>query len=396
MKYLFILGNNISLSMAEILNKIECRAYKYLGFSVFLVEVDKELLILELIKKLGGTIKIAQVEEETGKNDNEILKVIKKMLPVEHVGKYKFGFSYYGAGKMNTKRIAMETKKMLKNNSISCRWVTSKENTLSSVVVGQNKLDSVGLEVIIVQAGNRLMIAKTETVQDYKALSYRDYNRPARDDKSGMLPPKLAQIMINLAGLKNKKEQVLLDAFCGSGTVLMEASLMGIQNLVGADLSVKAVKDTEINTNWIENKFDVKNLDYKLYHKSATELSNVLNPGSIDVIVTEPYLGPQRGWLDIRKIKNELEELYSKTIIEFGKVLKKDGKVVMVWPVFKTDDKKQGGSFINPSYPGFEIVNPLPNDLQNKKDPEQSLRNTIIYGRTGQRIWREIVVMKKK
>jgi len=396
MKYIFILGNNPSLSMAEILSKIDCQEYKYLGFSVFFINTKKEIDAKELIKELGGTIKIALVQKETRKGGDELLQAVGEILPQEHEGKFKFGFSYYGGVKVNSKRVAMETKRKLKEKSISCRWVTSKENTLSSVVVGQNKLDSKGLEVIVAPMGDKFVVAKTVAVQDYKSLSFRDYQRPARDDKSGMLPPKLAQIMINLALLKSEKNDILLDPFCGSGTVLMEAVLMGFQDLIGSDLSERAVADTRENTEWVKEKFNIKELKYSLYNIGATELVKEVELESIDAVVTEPYLGPQRGRIDIVKVKKELTGLYSRAIAEFLKVIKKEGRVVMIWPIIKTDNKQQGGNFINPDYHGFEIINPLPIDLQNKKDPSQSLRNTIIYGRQGQRVWREIVVMRKK
>lgn len=395
MKYIFILGSNSSLSIAELLSKINYETYEFLGFSSLLIDTKDEIDPCSLIKLLGGTIKIAKVQSEVKINDREILKSINDILPTEHEGKFKFGFSFYGSKKMNIKRIAMETKKKLKSNSVSCRWVVSKENTLSSVVVGQNKLDSKGLEVVMVQKNNMTLIAKTIAVQDYKTLSFRDYNRPARDDKSGMLPPKLAQILINLAST-NKKNEVILDPFCGSGTVLMEAILMGYSGVVGADLSQKAIDNTRTNTEWVLEKFKKDNIEYILHNISATELSKKLKKESIDAIATEPYLGPQRGRIDVQKVKAQLENLYSDSICEFSKVLKTNGKVSMVWPVFNVGDRTSKGVFINPIYSGFEIINPLPVDLQDRKVTEQSPRNTIIYGRSGQRVWREIVVMKKK
>lgn len=395
MQYIFILGTNSSLSIAEILAKTDYLNYAEFTTSVFLVEFTDIIDTKALIKELGGTIKIARVLDMVKKNDRAILGCIGKVIPEKHEGKYKFGFSYYGKENLNTKRIAMETKKLLKNNSISCRWVTSKEKTLSSVVIGQNKLDTVGMEVILVAVAGKILVAKTETVQDYKTLSFRDYNRPARDDKSGMLPPKLAQIMINLARPKNLSTEVLLDPFCGSGTVLMEAVLMGFKKLIGSDLSQQAVDDTRANTEWVKEKFSIKELKYTLHHKSAAEVSQVMEAISVDYIVTEPYLGPQRGRLDVPKIKKELESLYTEAIVEFKKILKDTGRIVMLWPVIKLNPRKPG-TFLNPNYSGFKIVNPLPDDLQNKKYREQSSRGTIIYGREGQRIWREIVVLEKQ
>ena len=120
--------------------------------------------------------------------------------------------------------------------------------TLSSVVVEQNKLTTAqGAEIVIVQFDKKLFLGKTIAVQPFKELSFRDYGRPARDDYSGMLPPKLAQIMLNLSGAK--PADTILDPFCGSGTILTEAMLMGYQDLVGSDVSSKAIEDTGKNIN---------------------------------------------------------------------------------------------------------------------------------------------------
>ena len=239
-------------------------------------------------------------------------------------------------------------------------------------------------------------------MQPFKELSFRDYERPAKDSRSGMLPPKLAQIMINLS--KVKKEATLLDPFCGSGTVLMEGLLMEIKKVIGSDISEKAIADTNKNTDWVIRKFELENPNYTTKVKDATELSAFIDPDSIDAIVTEPFLGPQRGDHEIRKVKQELEALYSDTIKEFKKILKKDGRIVMLWPAFTsnkemriTNSKSSRTDLetITPDFTGFKIVNPLPEDLKSPKITTTD-RDTIIYGREGQRVWREIVILEHK
>lgn len=396
-KYFFVLGNNPSLSIAEILaifpNYITC---SIINREIFILELLEEIDSNILIKKLGGTIKIGVVNCEVKKfNKNDILTNIQKIIrPGE--GKFKFGISYYGQFKLNIKVLGMEIKKFLKKKEISCRWVVSREKTLSSVVVEQNKLTKKGIEIVIIEHQNNLFIGYTEAVQDFKSLSFRDYNRPARDSHSGMLPPKLAQIMINIA--KSRIDNpVLLDPFCGSGTILMEAMLMGIHNVVGSDISEKAVIDTRKNTEWVQDKFNVTDFKYEVYHKSATELSRVIDDNTIDVIATEPYLGPQRGRLEIPKIKKELEILYAKSISEFKKVLKNKGRVVMLWPCFTNDLRSKNPKLIhiNPNYDGFKIVSPIAEILKTNSVIRMSHRHTIVYGREGQRVWREVVVLEK-
>ena len=109
------------------------------------------------------------------------------------------------------------------------------------------------------------------------------------------------------------------------------------------------------------------------------------------MIITEPFLGPQRGHLDIRKITQDLENLYNQALSEFKKILKPDGTIVMLWPVFMTGRAPQS---INPNTSGFKIINPIPGILMSYPLIKLTDRETIIYGREGQRVWREIVVLK--
>ena len=403
MKHFFILGNNPTLSIAEISAVFpDAKNLELLNASVLVLETAQKVNAKDLIKKLGGTIKIGVIKKETSKND--LLKEAKLLIDEQinstssqgeaqscasRIGKFNFGFSFYGKGKMNLKVLGMETKKHLREKNISCRWVTSKEATLSSVVVEQNKLTKTGIEINIIEKDNHVLIGQTLDVQPFKELSYRDYNRPARDNKSGMLPPKLAQIMINLTA-ETRHDAFLLDPFCGSGTIITEAMLMGYKNLIGSDISKKAVEDTKENISWIQEKFSVRDLRSTICEISATELSKKIKNNSIDAIATEPYLGPQRGRIEFKKTIRELEDLYSKAITEFEKVLKPDGTIVMLFPVFYNEH------FINPKLGKFKIINPIPENLRKNKNIKLSPRNTIIYGREGQKVWREIVILKRK
>ncbi len=461
MKYFFVLGKNPTLSMAE-LSAVFCLHAKetkspigdLVSGDIFILEVKEKINAGEVIKKLGGVIKIGIIESavETRRgaslqhehHDNtktrrgvSLLESALKLINLDEItGKFKFGISYYGKNNFNVKPLGMEIKKYLREKNISCRWVVSREPTLSSVVVEQNKLAGKGIEIVLIenppkplyQGGSHppipmsaeatekaplikgvggIIIGQTLAVQPFKELSFRDYGRPARDDRSGMIPPKLAQIMINLSAVEtrrgaslqceyrddNAKTQnlaSLLDPFCGSGTILTEALLMGYDNVIGTDISEKAIQDTKKNIAWVERRFKIKDLRFKIFNKSATELSKFIKPNSIDAIVTEPYLGPQRGRVDFKKVTRELENLYSKSLIEFKKVLKSRGRVVMVWPVFRATHNSQR---ITPKLNGFKIVNPILPGLRENTIIKLTNRSTIIYGREGQKVWREIVVL---
>jgi len=75
--------------------------------------------------------------------------------------------------------------------------------------VEENDLLASGGEHVLMGVEGKLMIGQTEAVQPYKQWSARDFGRPARDPKSGMLPPKLARLMINLSGVDPKGKTIL-------------------------------------------------------------------------------------------------------------------------------------------------------------------------------------------
>jgi len=435
--YLFILGNTPALSVADILNKFKPEKFSLIDKEVFRVDFENKIEAEKVIKKLGGTIKIVELLEE---NFGDLLEVVGRNLPEEFSGKYQFGISCYGGRIENEKKLAMDIKRELKARGISCRWVSSRGKSLSSVVVKKNNLIEKGIDFVVAfNEKGELFLGKTVAVQDFEGLSFRDYKRPKRDSHSGMIPPKLAQIMINI-GLSgsptsvNGNGKVLLDPFCGSGTILMEAMLLGVSKVIGSDVSEKAVKNTRKNLEWVQEKFHLSNKsEFEVKKGSATELSKILKCEKVtrlskvrgkteqrteftelvngesrggfdkeicqkcDLIVTEPYLGPQKETNNIEKAQKDLEVLYSKALQEFKKVLKDGGRVVMVWPVLRKAEKE----FLDVKIDGFKIVNQIPEALNLETTPSslklrRGKRGTIVYGRKGQRVWREIVVMSKE
>jgi len=405
MKYYFVLGNNPTLSALEIAfyfqrEKID---HQIIGNSneILLLETKKEIDAEKILDSLGGTIKIGKIIAEQKPNQTDAMLILKFLIHNSRFlipdSKINFGFSQYALSKSSFRlpaNFGFELKKLLKEKNISSRFVISRDKNLSSVVVTKNLLGK-GAEFCFIDDKDKVYIGETLAVQKFAEYSARDYGRPGRDAVSGMLPPKLAKIMLTLSRISvdESGRTQILDPFCGSGTILQEAILLGYKNLIGSDISERAIADTKKNLEFITKK--LTNLPtYQLINLSATDLISKIKPNSINAIITEPFLGPPlRGGESrekIQKILAELSELYLKSFTEFKKILKPDGKIVIVFPAFKFKNeilylpvlnqlKKEG---FNPS---FEI----PAELKNLN---LTPRHSIIYSRPDQKVMREIFI----
>jgi tRNA G10 N-methylase Trm11 len=383
MRYFFILGSNPTLSLAEIYSLLGAKPeYNLIGKDCLLLETDG-LNAKVLINQLGGTVKIGKIVAAAAPAD--LLATVKSVCQPDSGHKFFFGFSTYGkVGAI--KALAMQLKKLWQAEGINSRWVTSRDKNLSSAAVEQSGLLAHGQEIVLIRDGAKILVGLTEVVQPFKDWSRRDYGRPERDDYTGMLPPKLARIMINLA--RPAKNDILLDPFCGSGTVLTEAALSGCRRLIGSDISLDALDASKSNLAWLQEKYQDLDFRCQLYQCDARRIYEILGEASVNRVVTEPYLGPARGRSRQQKVVKELTDLYNEFLKALAKILPPDGRAVMVWPVLLNGSQKL---FLQPTLGRLAIARPLPDKLAFNL----SSRQTIIYGRPGQKICREVVVLVK-
>ncbi len=390
-KYIFILGSNPGLSLAEIVTMYDIEKYQTFG-SALLVETIEVLDIKKVINRLGGTIKVAKYK---GECDYKELKekaadiVYNKALNREK-GKFNFGLSLYENINANYKDLAIGIKNILKNKAISSRFVKAQggQKNLSSASVYHNKLlDKNGIELIMIASDKSVILAETLEVQNFINYSKKDYGRPERDSFSGMIPPKLAKMMLNLGQVKLGDK--VLDPFCGSGTIASEALFMGIKDIYAFDISEKANQDTKNNLKWLEKEFSQDISKVNIKSVDVRSVSEVLPLSSIDVVCTEPYLGPQRGKIEAQTVKSDLEKLYTQALEELFKILKPKSRVVMIWPMFFPE---KNPLYLNPKIKGYKKIN-YDNVINlNLLNP----RKNLFYGRSGQRLWREIIVLEKE
>lgn len=159
-----------------------------------------------------------------------------------------------------------------------------------------------------------------------------DRSKPFAIARKGLLPPKVARMMVNIAAQGKTEGKVLWDPFCGSGTVLMEGSEMGL-SVIGSDLDKEQLAGCEKNLRWARVR------PIKLALWDATHISK-LGLQKVDMIVTEPFMGKTR--YDAREIPNihkGLVKLYKGVLKDWLNVLKPEGVVMMSFPEFRLNNK---------------------------------------------------------
>lgn len=382
--YFLILGRQPELSFAEALAVGRRKGFSVRPAAVDVVVVEGVRDPAALLKRLGGTVKIAEV---LGDYDGRVEPFGRKVEALQPDGKIVFGASGYGGKNVGrtAERFMMELKKSLVAAGRSVRYVRGQDGKLSSVVVAKQK----AMEFLFVETSDGVLVGRTLAVQDFEEFSERDYGRPARDARSGMLPPKLARMMVNLSGVPTSA--TLLDPFCGSGTVLQEAALLGFTDIIGSDNSEAAVKHTKENLMWVKKTA-------RVLHTSVASLPKELHGATVDAVVSEPFLGPpQRGRESLSSIIAELAALYRSAFATFAGIVKPGGRVVFLFPVFYRGTE----TFLMPAIEGivgtsFNKIAPLSYDAEELYEKRLSPRGTLVYHRPGQKVGREIVIVEKK
>lgn len=190
-------------------------------------------------------------------------------------------------------------------------------------------------EFSVIQLADQLVLGQTIWIQDADDWAKRDRSRPYQDIQRGMLPPKIARLMVNLATRGNAGR--LLDPFCGTGTILMEAALLG-NEVIGSDNDPRAVAGTSTNLDWLASSREDMKLKHQVLLSDATHIHKSIE--KVDYIATEPYLGPLISHKLIPthqkliNIARGLDKLYRGALKSWSKLLVKGGRIVIVFPEF--------------------------------------------------------------
>lgn len=359
----------------------------------------------EAVQPLGDQAAIVQATQVDGKLLGSVLKLAKPLteLPFiswqqltqycvdalpEHLdylpeGKVKLGLSVYGlrVTPQQLFRSGLELKKAGRAAKRSVRVVPANEAALNSAQVLHNQLTStLGMELLFIKHGAKTWLAQTTWVQDVDDYSRRDFGRPKRDARVGMLPPKLAQIMLNLAGTKPGER--VLDPFCGTGVVLQEAQLMGC-DVYGTDLEPRMIDYSRDNLEWAM-------ITYNLHTKKLLGIADATKYSwerPIDHVVCETYLGQPLSGLPspdkLSQIIQDCDTIISKFLKNLRPQLKPGTKLCVAVPAW------YGGR----SFKHLSLLDHLEEIGYNRSRLTHASWDDLVYHRSDQIVARELLVL---
>ncbi|MBQ2695221.1 DNA adenine methylase [Candidatus Saccharibacteria bacterium] len=376
--YLAVLGRQSEISLAE-LTALYSRVKK---INSNLATFDSNTT--PNITRLGGSLKLAVKLSQT---------------PLEYLsslpdGKITIGISDYYAhsSAKSANSIALKFKKILVRHHRSVRVVANTSPTLSTATSLHNGLSG--------KNPRKIELIKTAKdwykvigVQDIESYANRDQARPARDAKVGMLPPKLAQILINLCG-PLPLSSLILDPFCGTGVVLQEALLMGYR-AYGTDINAKMINYSEKNLKWLiqhsikyptssNNNPNLNTTPFQLDQGDATSFSW---QQPINAVACECYLGQPMSQIPTEIKLKEQKQACSSIILGFLKNLSTqiapNTPVTIAIPAWLRE---------NGTYSRLNIIDEIANMGYNVNNKS---RLGLFYHRESQIVARDIIILRK-
>lgn len=431
--YIAILGRLAKLSIAELERVCGSEAVSWFGNETALIASGSfDFERLGGSRKAGIVIRDLNTHSWHDVNQAIIDYYLDKWRDIDH--KITLGISSYGwnVSPREIQRTGIILKKSLRDAGVSLRLVPNEQSELSTATSHHNKLglSPNKVELLVAHHKGRVIIAESIGSQNITALAARDQARPKTDAFVGMVPPKLARMMVNLAagekitserredaiserhlqpesvlmdaqdelGAKPSEEivsgdvsanrysaTVVLDPFCGTGVVLQEALLLGY-DAYGSDLSEKMVEYSTKNLDWLSEKWNLAG-SYNVEHGDAMT-HQWLPP--IDAIASEAYLGqpfsapPSPSKLG--EVRRNCDHIISSFLENIGRQVAPGTPMCLAVPAW------------NDGHDNFAHL-PLVDQLEKFGFTRIKLSNTqpkdLLYYRPDQIVARELLLIKK-
>lgn len=419
--YAFVLGSHPALSVVEIVSYcrrtgLDATVDAALLPSALLVTVREPLAAQDVLRNLGGAPYIVHLRCTINALDPAELLTTLPDLRERAAEDRLLGISLVGSGEhsrytsRDIRSFGMDLKRTL--NVRGLRMVFPQNSmSLTSAQLFHAGFPAHGVGIVLLPDGGAFRVGTVEAVQDIRAYALRDRGRPAVDPGRGMLPLKVAQMLLNLSLVP--PGGTVYDPFCGVGTIPMEAWLMGLR-VFASDRSPTQVERTQKNLAWLvthapwpmpgfprESPIRVGGMPHGLeptvFTHDITKGSSTLTPGSIDAVVTEGWLGPAR---TSPPLPREAERIFAavqtrvEQVLSLGKaLLRNGGTLVITLPAFRTGKRLLRFPLQNLRFHGLSFESLLPKELDHPIFRE-SARGTLLYGRPGAFVVREIVRLR--
>ena len=396
-KTICILGRQPALGLAELESIYGAEHVRPLGGHAQL-DIPAEDIDF---RRLGGTIKVTRLLSSLPNDTWEAaLKYLTDSIPehLRHVpaGKLTLGLSVYDNGlsvkKLNADMLSIK-KAIRQKNGRAVRIVPNKTMQLNSAQVLHNGLTKKGgWELNLLAHSGKFHLSQTLFIQDIEAYGGRDQARPARDARVGMLPPKLAQIIVNLAAGPLMREKSVdparvrvLDPFCGTGVILQEALLMGY-SVMGTDIDERMVEYSKKNIRWLFEKYPGLSGQVDI---AAADATSYQWPG-FSSIASEVFLGRPLNSLPaqdkLKKIIADTNLITKKFLANLNPQLPAGRILCIAVPAWR----KANGQIIS-----LPLIDHLTDMGYNYLDLKKVRREDLVYFREDQIVARQLLRLKK-
>jgi tRNA G10 N-methylase Trm11 len=407
--YAFSLGREWKLSLAELFALFSEKSYHSHSemIAIFSIPLDEKQVIAKF-RNIWGSIRVMQIQRESDlkRFPTDVIEIIGKP-----DGKYHFALWVYGEN-FEQSHVWLRIKKTLSEKWISARLINIENKNINAAAWKKERLGKSQSEFNLIKIEENAYLAITLACQDIDAYAKRDTEK-SRDMVVGMMPPKLCQMMINIASDNGKSG--IYDPFCGLGTFLIEWANMGYQKISGSDISERMVSATEKSlenfiveetvwqdrirkVGWTPTK-DFRALEINIFEQDAERIENIAKSDSLNNsnIVSEWYLWEIMSSRDISldRIKGERKKL-SKIYEGFFLGLKKKkfgGNIVMSFPFWSINEEFTYFSEIYEiiEKSGFSIIPLLPSHMK-----QNTMKWSLLYRRSSQTVGREILKIALK
>lgn len=440
-----ILGRQPALGKAELESLYGTSKIETLGERAAIVHVDPCLLAFD---RLGGSIKFCKPLAVLDTTDwQQIEKFLLRVSPDQSErmvkGKMHLGLSAIGFD-ISAKQLqatALTLKTAIRKTGRSVHVVPNKDPQLSSAQVLHNKLTGPnGWELIFIRDSHKTVVAQTVKVQDIEAYGARDQARPKRDSRVGMLPPKLAQIIINLAvgqlpdearqsvceippgqpiPRKHFEDIRILDPFCGTGVLLQEARLMGYE-VYGADMDSRMGDFYRENMDWLQKKYanlppygwqlaDATSSTWEtsVFSKDYNDAKRV--PLDFSIVASETYLGrPFSSPPDeqtLKQVISDVNTIHKKFLQNLARQTKPGFRLCLAVPAwirsthrYSLADSRATSSTMasGPDFLHLPVLEKLAELGYTHLSFSHARNEDLIYHRDGQIVGRELIVLQRK